>query len=165
MESVFLLKFRIMKYSGFISFSYVYLTRHFLNSACIYSLSLAPQVWAPVYFICILYGLPDLPVMKLLLSYRPTCGKWPVVWRRSPLGSSIKSISSLATSKRSTISITSRFVEGLRGAHLGRKNQTTGFPRSGSKAIGESYLVSFLRQLLSDFFFTHSPFSIIVRKS
>lgn len=66
-----------------------------------------------------------LPVMTLSLSYRPTCGKWPVVWRRYPLGSSTKSTSSLATSRRSTTSITSMLVggsiehtEGVNARHL-----------------------------------------------
>lgn len=98
----------------------------------------------------------SLPVMNLSLSFRPTCGKWPVVWKRYPLGSSTKSTSSLATSRRSTTSITSMLVGGFHWAHWGCKCQASDCPANGSKPLVSllffltpSFLFSQLLQLVS----------------
>lgn len=151
-----------MEHPGCLSFCSAHWPAHVLHSPHIPSLSLTPQVGKPPAF-CVCSLWQCLPLMELLLSYRPTCGRWPVVWRRSPPGSLIRSISSLATSRRSTISITSRW-----GTCRAMSTQPQAFPTSWPKLTRKSHLVGDClvnspSQLLSSFFLTHPSFSTIVQ--
>lgn len=163
------LRLRVMEWPGLLSLSAPLVKCFALWTSYAIILLLWPHTVEGPLLSCFLAAC--LPVTTLSLSYRPTCGKWPVVWRRYPLGSSTKSTSSLATSRRSTTSITSMLVggsiehtEGINARHLSAQQVDQSLLVSLQFFLTQSFLFSQILQLVSCLLCLHNGTKFLVER-